>query len=130
MMRLILPLTLGMALLSGCVSETVKSTSVPVLDTPTTLAPEAELLDVGVVILDPGISAEEDEELEEKQWSKEELKALEAQEKLKEIQRLQNVVSFSSSNHEVGCRLSASSNSPVSTTCISPRAHHKANSLA
>ena len=34
-----------------------------VLDTPTTLAPEAELLDVGVVILDPGISAEEDEEL-------------------------------------------------------------------
>ena len=31
MMRLILPLTLGMALLSGCVSETVKSTSVPVL---------------------------------------------------------------------------------------------------
>ena len=63
MMRLILPLTLGMALLSGCVSETVKSTSVPVLDTPTTLAPEAELLDVGVVILDPGISAEEDEEL-------------------------------------------------------------------
>ena len=63
MMRLILPLTLGMALLSGCVSETVKSTSVPVLDTPTALAPEAELLDVGVVILDPGISAEEDEEL-------------------------------------------------------------------
>ena len=63
MTRLILSLTLGMALLSGCVSETVKSTSVPVLDTPTTLAPEAELLDVGVVILDPGISAEEDEEL-------------------------------------------------------------------
>ncbi len=63
MMRLIWSLTLGMALLSGCVSETVKSTSVPVLDTPTTLAPEAELLDVGVVILDPGISSEEDEGL-------------------------------------------------------------------
>ena len=63
MTRLILSVTLGMALLSGCVSQTVKSTSVPVLDTPTTLAPEAELLDVGVVILDPGISAEEDEEL-------------------------------------------------------------------
>ena len=63
MTRLILSLTLGMALLSGCVSQTVKSTSVPVLDTPTTLAPEAELLDVGVVILDPGVSAEEDEEL-------------------------------------------------------------------
>jgi hypothetical protein len=50
------------ALLTGCVSETVKSTSVPVLDAPATLTPEAELLDVGVVILDPGISAVEDEE--------------------------------------------------------------------
>lgn len=51
-----------LTVLTGCVSETVKSTSVPVLDAPTTLAPEAELLDVGVVILDPGISAVEDEE--------------------------------------------------------------------
>ena len=51
-----------LTVLTGCVSETVKSTSVPVLDAPTTLAPEAELLDVGVVILDPGISAIEDEE--------------------------------------------------------------------
>ena len=50
------------ALLTGCVSETVKSTSVPVLDAPATLTPEAELLDVGVVILDPGISTVEDEE--------------------------------------------------------------------
>ena len=50
------------ALLTGCVSETVKSTSVPVLDAPATLTPEAELLDVGVVILDPGVSAVEDEE--------------------------------------------------------------------
>ena len=51
-----------LTVLTGCVSETVKSTSVPVLDAPTTLAPEAELLDVGVVILDPGISPVEDEE--------------------------------------------------------------------
>ena len=50
------------ALLTGCVSETVKSTSVPVLDAPASLTPEAEVLDVGVVILDPGISAVEDEE--------------------------------------------------------------------
>ena len=62
MMRTLLSLFFGMALLTGCVSETVKSTSVPVLDAPATLTPEAELLDVGVVILDPGISAVEDDE--------------------------------------------------------------------
>ena len=32
------------------------------LDAPNTLTPEEELLDVGVVILDPGISSVEDEE--------------------------------------------------------------------
>jgi hypothetical protein len=48
--------------LTGCVTETVKSTSVPVLDAPETPVPDAELLDVGVVILDPGISSVEDEE--------------------------------------------------------------------
>jgi hypothetical protein len=48
--------------LTGCVTETVKSTSVPVLDAPATPVPDAELLDVGVVILDPGISSVEDEE--------------------------------------------------------------------
>ena len=61
MIRALLSLIFA-ALLTGCVSETVKSTSVPVLDAPATLTPEAELLDVGVVILDPGISAVEDEE--------------------------------------------------------------------
>jgi hypothetical protein len=63
MIRLVLTLTVGLALLTGCVSETVKSTQVPALDAPETLTPEAELLDVGVVILDPGISAVEDEAL-------------------------------------------------------------------
>ncbi len=62
MIRWLCSVMLGMALLSGCVSETVKSTSVPVLDAPNTLTPETELLDVGVVILDPGISSVEDEE--------------------------------------------------------------------
>jgi hypothetical protein len=61
-MRWILLITVGLMLLTGCVSETVKSTSVPVLDAPNTLTPEEELLDVGVVILDPGISSIEDEE--------------------------------------------------------------------
>jgi len=55
-------LLLALSLLTGCVTETVKSTSVPVLDAPETAVPDAELLDVGVVILDPGISSVEDEE--------------------------------------------------------------------
>ena len=63
MIRLGLALMLGVTLLTGCVSETVKSTQVPALDAPSTLTPEAELLDVGVVILDPGISTVEDEAL-------------------------------------------------------------------
>ncbi len=63
MMRLLLSVCLLFPLLGGCVSETVKSTSVPTLEAPDQLTPEAELLDVGVVILDPGISAVEDEEL-------------------------------------------------------------------
>ena len=63
MMRLALTLMFGVTLLTGCVSETVKSTQVPALAAPDTLTPEAELLDVGVVILDPGISTVEDEPL-------------------------------------------------------------------
>ena len=63
MMRLALALMFGVTLLTGCVSETVKSTQVPALAAPNTLTPEAELLDVGVVILDPGISTVEDEPL-------------------------------------------------------------------
>ena len=62
MTRALLLMSLVFTLLTGCVSETVKSTSVPVLDAPDALTPEAELLDVGVVILDPGISEVEDEE--------------------------------------------------------------------
>ncbi len=63
MMRLALTLMFGFTVLTGCVSETVKSTQVPALAAPDTLTPEAELLDVGVVILDPGISTVEDEPL-------------------------------------------------------------------
>ena len=62
MTRSLVSLLLALSLLSGCVTETVKSTSVPVLDAPDTPVPDAELLDVGVVILDPGISSVEDEE--------------------------------------------------------------------
>ena len=63
MRRCLLYLCLVLPMLGGCVSETVKSTSVPTLEAPERLTPEAELLDVGIVILDPGISTVEDEEL-------------------------------------------------------------------
>ena len=63
MKRCLLYLCLVFPMLGGCVSETVKSTSVPTLEAPEQLTPEAELLDVGIVILDPGISTVEDEEL-------------------------------------------------------------------
>jgi len=62
MTRSLVSLLLALSLLNGCVTETVKSTSVPVLDAPDMPVPDAELLDVGVVILDPGISSVEDEE--------------------------------------------------------------------
>ena len=62
MTRSLVSLLLALSLLTGCVTETVKSTSVPVLDAPDIPVPDAELLDVGVVILDPGISSVEDEE--------------------------------------------------------------------
>jgi outer membrane lipoprotein SlyB len=41
--------------IGGCVSQTVKSTSVPPLDYPSKAVSDAEVLDVGVAILDPGI---------------------------------------------------------------------------
>lgn len=62
MIRSLIGVLLALSLLTGCVTETVKSTSVPVLDAPDIPVPDAELLDVGVVILDPGISSVEDEE--------------------------------------------------------------------
>ena len=62
MMRFLLYVCLLLPLLVGC-PETVKSTSVPTLEAPERLTPEAELLDVGIVILDPGISTVVDDEL-------------------------------------------------------------------
>lgn len=50
-------------LLTGCVSETVKSTSVPSLQAPAGAVPDNELLDIGVVVFDPGIADVNDEEL-------------------------------------------------------------------
>jgi len=53
--RLTTLLTL-LALLSGCVTETVKTTAVPTLSTYETVLPGDEVLDIAVVVFDPGIS--------------------------------------------------------------------------
>ena len=53
---------LATLLLVGCVSETVKSTAVPQVQTLGTEIPEQQLLDVGIVIFDPGIDADSEDE--------------------------------------------------------------------
>ncbi len=47
-------------LLTACVNQTVKSTTVPQVATLEQALPEAQLLDVGVVIFDPGLDVDED----------------------------------------------------------------------
>ncbi|MEJ6539530.1 MAG: hypothetical protein QNL94_03980 [Halioglobus sp.] len=50
--------------LSACVSQTSKSTSVPNIDTPSSAVPEALLFDVSVVVFDPGLdNFDEDEQV-------------------------------------------------------------------
>jgi hypothetical protein len=48
--------------LGGCVSQTVKSTSVPRLETPDAPIPEAELLDVAISVFDPGLDEYSEDE--------------------------------------------------------------------
>jgi hypothetical protein len=55
-------LLLSLVGLSGCVSQTVKSTSVPPLERPAAPIAENELLDVGIAIFDPGLEDYEEEE--------------------------------------------------------------------
>ena len=51
-------------LLGACVNQSIKSTSVPPIQTPQEAVPEALLLDVTVVVFDPGIdSYDEDEQV-------------------------------------------------------------------
>lgn len=52
---------LGLSL-AGCVSQTVKSTSVPALQGSAQPVPEDELMDVAVAIFDPGIDFADDDE--------------------------------------------------------------------
>lgn len=49
-----------MLALGGCVSQSIKSTSVPPLERPAAPIPESRLLDVGVAIFDPGIEEYEE----------------------------------------------------------------------
>lgn len=58
----ILLILLASAVLSGCVSQTVKSTSVPSLQRPAEPIPEMELLDVGIAIFDPGLEEYDQED--------------------------------------------------------------------
>lgn len=63
MKHYLLALIVGIAsLASGCVSQTVKSTSVPPLDRPAQTIPDDELLDIGVAILNPGIDSLRDDD--------------------------------------------------------------------
>ncbi|MEZ5502535.1 MAG: hypothetical protein R3E50_07660 [Halioglobus sp.] len=49
-------------LLAGCVSQTIKSTSVPAIETPAAAVPEDQLLDVAVVVFDPGLDDYDEDE--------------------------------------------------------------------
>jgi len=63
-MSILRQLTLiGLCLLaSACVNQTIKSTSVPTVASPSASVPEEQLLDVAVVVFDPGLDAYEEEE--------------------------------------------------------------------
>jgi hypothetical protein len=51
-------------LLSGCVNQTIKSTSVPNIETPSSVVSEASLFDVSVVVFNPGLdNYDEDEQV-------------------------------------------------------------------
>lgn len=56
--------SLLLAGLTGCINQTVKSTSVPPLERPATTVAEAELLDVAIAVFDPGLdNYEEDQQI-------------------------------------------------------------------
>ena len=49
-------------LLSVCVNQTLKSTSVPAINTSSEAIPEGQLLDVGIAIFDPGLEEYDEDE--------------------------------------------------------------------
>lgn len=58
--RLLGPIGLSL-LLSACVSQSIKSTSVPPIDHPSSVVAEELLLDVGVAVFDPGLDDYEED---------------------------------------------------------------------
>lgn len=65
MNRIIRRLTLVMALATlaaGCVSQSIKTTSIPAVDTPSQSIADSELLDVSIAIFDPGLDSEIDDD--------------------------------------------------------------------
>jgi outer membrane lipoprotein SlyB len=52
--------------LSGCVSKSIKSTQVPPIQSPSAAIPEGQLLDVGIIVFDPGLEDYEDKEDEDR----------------------------------------------------------------
>lgn len=65
MNRIILRLTLVMALATlaaGCVSQSIKTTSIPAVDTPSQSIADSELLDVSIAIFDPDLDSEIDDD--------------------------------------------------------------------
>lgn len=62
MTRAIIALLCVSALLTGCVSQTVTSNSVPAVRSVQTVIPEELLLDVGIVVFDPGLEGLTDDD--------------------------------------------------------------------
>ncbi len=58
----VLPLLGLCLLLSACVNQTIKTTSAPAIKTPTAPVPEQQLLDVAVVVFDPGLDDYDEDE--------------------------------------------------------------------
>lgn len=59
--RLALVITLA-TLAVGCVSQTIKTTSIPAVDTPNRSIADSELLDVSIAVFDPGLDSEIDDD--------------------------------------------------------------------
>jgi hypothetical protein len=65
MNRIIRRLTFVLALATlaaGCVSQSIKTTSIPAVDTPSQSIADSELLDVSIAIFDPGLDSEIDDD--------------------------------------------------------------------
>ena len=61
-LRLSLPAVALCLLVSGCVSQSIKSTSVPAIAGASTDVPEALLLDVNIAVFDPGLEDYDEEQ--------------------------------------------------------------------